>query len=100
MDPLPDEHNRADAYVTDRLWHRALMTAVRFRAWLLQAGLTSGALAIVTSDDGRLLLVKPHYRAGWGFPGGFLKHHGSPLKRSSASYERRLASISPRPRSH
>src|SRR4051812_38437645 len=59
--------------VRDRYWHRALMTAVRFRAWLLGSVYTSGSLAVVLRDDGRLLLVKPRYRRGWGLVGGYMR---------------------------
>jgi 8-oxo-dGTP diphosphatase len=60
--------------VADRIWHRALMALVRFRAWLLGSVYTSGSLAVVLRDDGSLLFVKPWYRQGWGLPGGTMKH--------------------------
>jgi 8-oxo-dGTP pyrophosphatase MutT (NUDIX family) len=63
----------APAVAPDRLWHRALIVAVRLRAWIMWSVYTSGALAVVHRDDGRLLLVKPRYRSGWGFVGGYLK---------------------------
>jgi 8-oxo-dGTP diphosphatase len=49
------------------------MVMVRFRAWLLGGVYTAGSLAVVTSNQGRLLLVKPWYRQGWGLPGGMMK---------------------------
>lgn len=59
--------------VEDTLVNRALMVLVRFRAWLLGGVYTAGALAVVTREDGFMLLVKPWYRTGWGLPGGFMK---------------------------
>lgn len=47
---------------------------MRFRAWLMGGVFTAGALAAVYCEDGSVLLVKPRYRAGWGLPGGFIKH--------------------------
>jgi 8-oxo-dGTP pyrophosphatase MutT (NUDIX family) len=49
------------------------MVLVRFRAWLLGGVYTAGSMALVVGDQGRLLLVKPWYRRGWGFPGGMMK---------------------------
>jgi 8-oxo-dGTP diphosphatase len=63
-----------DDPVNDRIWHRLLMAAVRFRAWLLGGVYTAGAVAVLLSEDGAFLLVKPWYRTGWGLPGGFMKH--------------------------
>lgn len=59
--------------VSDRLWHRALMTAARFRAWPLGGVCTAGSAAVLVREDGSILLVKPWYRRGWGLPGGFMK---------------------------
>jgi ADP-ribose pyrophosphatase YjhB (NUDIX family) len=64
----------------DRIWHRALIAGVRFRAWALGGVFTSGALAVVTREDGAILMVKPRYRAGWGLPGGFLQHDEQPIE--------------------
>src|SRR4051794_36106255 len=52
---------------------------VRFRAWLLGSVYTSGAAAIVVREDGRVLLVKPTYRLGWGLAGGFLRRGEQPM---------------------
>jgi ADP-ribose pyrophosphatase YjhB (NUDIX family) len=60
--------------VADRIWHRLLMTAARFRAWLLGGVYTAGAAAVIVAGDDSLLLVKPWYRQGWGLPGGFMKY--------------------------
>lgn len=57
----------------DSPWQWVLLWIVRFAAWLLGSVYTSGAMAIVIRDDGKILLVKPRYRKGWGLPGGFMK---------------------------
>ena len=71
----------------DRLWHRTLIAAVRFRAWLLGSVYTAGALAIVSSSERRILLVRPRYRAGWGLPGGYMR----PREQPAAALRRELA---------
>lgn len=57
----------------DSLGQRALMLAVRFRAWLLGGVFTAGAMCFVVRDNGDVLLVRPSYRRGWGLPGGFMR---------------------------
>ena len=53
----------------------------RFRRRLIRVLVptyTVGALCVVSDEAGRLLLVRHSYRAGWGFPGGMLKHGETP----------------------
>jgi ADP-ribose pyrophosphatase YjhB (NUDIX family) len=76
---LPDTA-RLPTIGRDRRWHRALIFLVRFRAWLMWSVYTSGSLALVVRDDGRFLLVKPHYRGAWGFVGGYLKPGEQPIE--------------------
>lgn len=54
---------------------KALIAAVRFRAWALFRMFTAGSCAVIVSTDKKLLLVKPRYRVHWGLPGGFLQRH-------------------------
>jgi 8-oxo-dGTP diphosphatase len=37
-----------------------------------------GGIAVVIRDDGRVLLVRQSYRAGWGLPGGLGGRHERP----------------------
>lgn len=50
--------------------------AVRFAT----PNFTVGALALITDDGGRLLLVRPTYRQGWLPPGGFLQRRETPVE--------------------
>ena len=38
----------------------------------------AAAAALLTSSDGRVLLVKPNYRDHWSLPGGILEHGEPP----------------------
>ncbi len=49
----------------EKLWTRLLHVVF----WASR-GLTLGVRAVVTSEDGRILLVRHTYTAGWHFPGG------------------------------
>lgn len=57
----------------DRRVQRALILGVRVRAWLMGAVYTVGTMCVVERTNGDLLLVRPTYRCGFGFPGGFIK---------------------------
>jgi len=37
-----------------------------------------GAMCLIEDGEGRVLLVRQPYRAGWGLPGGFLKRGETP----------------------
>ncbi|MBV8959668.1 MAG: NUDIX domain-containing protein [Actinobacteria bacterium] len=39
---------------------------------------TVGAMCVIDDGQGRVLLVRQPYRAGWGMPGGFLKRGETP----------------------
>lgn len=70
--------DRTREAVGDKRRHRALMFAVRFRAWLFGRVFTAGALCLVFRDNRDLLLVRPRYRPGWGLPGGFMRTREQP----------------------
>ncbi|MFB7808211.1 NUDIX domain-containing protein [Streptomyces virginiae] len=38
----------------------------------------TGTCVLLTDDEGRVLIVKPTYRAGWQFPGGTVDHGEDP----------------------
>ncbi|MFF9056676.1 NUDIX domain-containing protein [Streptomyces erythrochromogenes] len=38
----------------------------------------TGTCVLLTDDEGRILIVKPTYRAGWQFPGGTVDHGEDP----------------------
>ncbi|MEM7192412.1 MAG: NUDIX domain-containing protein [Pseudomonadota bacterium] len=47
-----------------------MATAVVRPVWRLSRGMTLGSQGVVVDADGRVLLVRHNYRAGWFFPGG------------------------------
>jgi 8-oxo-dGTP pyrophosphatase MutT (NUDIX family) len=48
-------------------------------AWYQSLATVYGtAAALITSPDGKVLLVKPNYRPGWGLPGGSLEDGEAP----------------------
>lgn len=49
---------------------RALFSRALHTYFLMRRGLTIGVRAIVRSVDGKFLLVRHTYTAGWHFPGG------------------------------
>jgi ADP-ribose pyrophosphatase YjhB (NUDIX family) len=64
--------------VPDGMLQRGLMRAVRFRSWLLGGVFTAGSMVVILDDSDRLLMARPTYRTGWGFPGGSLKRAEQP----------------------
>ena len=57
---------------------RVAVTGIRSVARLLRGSFTAGCVCRVRDPEGRLLLVKPRYRAAWGLPGGFLRRGEQP----------------------
>ncbi len=57
---------------------RAGVAAIRSAARLLRGSFTAGCVCRVRDPRGRILLVKPRYRLGWGLPGGFLRRDEQP----------------------
>lgn len=64
----------------DRRYQKALMRVVRTFAWLVGRVYTAGAMCVVERHNGDLLVVRPGYRAGHGFPGGFIKPREEPIQ--------------------
>jgi 8-oxo-dGTP diphosphatase len=71
-------------------WRRVLLRIWRdvpFPGWvrhrflrILNPSFMVGAMALITDDDGRILVLEHTYRRQlpWGLPGGWLKHAESP----------------------
>jgi ADP-ribose pyrophosphatase YjhB (NUDIX family) len=52
----------------------SLMVRSLMRSWFrLTRSMTIGVRAMVTDDQGRVLLIRPSYLPGWTFPGGGLE---------------------------
>jgi ADP-ribose pyrophosphatase YjhB (NUDIX family) len=45
---------------------------------LSTANYTVGAICVVSSPDGEILLVRPSYREGWSVPGGLVRRRETP----------------------
>lgn len=61
-----------------RTWRRL---PFRIRLFVVRRATPSfhvGAICVIERPDGAILLIRNSYRAGWGFPGGFLKRGESP----------------------
>lgn len=69
-----------------RTAHRLLLSLYRRlptlgRRWVVRAlwpKYTVGAMCVIERDDGAVLLLRQHYRNGWGVPGGLLKRREDP----------------------
>lgn len=49
-----------------------------------------GTIAVITTDDGRVLLARHSYRHGWGLPGGMLGWNEEPLETIHREVEEEL----------
>lgn len=63
-----------------RVWKMLPKGMRRVLARSLATNFTVSAAAIVTNDDGKVLLLNHHFRptSGWGVPGGFVNSHEQP----------------------
>ena len=69
-----------------RTLHRFLLTIFRRlpthgRRWVVRTlwpKYTVGAMCVIERDDAALLLLRQHYRKGWGVPGGLMKRRERP----------------------
>lgn len=61
-----------------RLFGKLPSSARRFVVRRVAPAWTAGSMAIIERDDGRWLMVKPVYRAGWSLPGGLIDRGESP----------------------
>src|ERR1700732_4563553 len=62
------------------LWHGAPKFLRRWAVRLIEPSFTVSALAVVTDDQGHVLLLNHVFRpgSGWGLPGGFLEKGEQP----------------------
>ena len=69
-----------------RRLHRLLLTIfrrlpTRGRRWVVRAvwpKYTVGAMCVIERADGAVLLLRQHYRRGWGVPGGLMNRRETP----------------------
>ncbi len=61
-----------------RVWRRLPLPVRLFAVRRATPSFHVGAICVIERADGALLLVRNSYRAGWGFPGGFIKRGESP----------------------
>ena len=61
-----------------RVWRRLPLRVRLFAVRRATPSFHVGAICVIERSDGALLLIRNSYRAGWGFPGGFLKRGESP----------------------
>ncbi|HEX7483992.1 MAG TPA: NUDIX hydrolase [Candidatus Saccharimonadales bacterium] len=52
----------------------------KLTAWLTSVSRVSSASLILEDAEGRVLIVKAHYKNYWTFPGGVIDRHETPLQ--------------------
>lgn len=52
---------------------------------------TSSAAAVLTDEEGRVLIVKPTYKTGWNLPGGWVDKGETPLRACARELREELA---------
>lgn len=63
-----------------RQFGRLPLTARHFIVGMTSPAYRVGTIAVITTDDGKLLLARHSYRDGWGLPGGMLGWSEEPVE--------------------